>query len=172
MKPMMAGKLAAGIAGMTGAGSMSVFAGASARFTAAHAVPVAIWAVTAGLITVTGAVAALALILAFRQRKLEIESAAELEKARQEMYRTVLEKSAAEPGAAASYRELIIADALHLAVEQNGVHPADQTHRHLYGRGAAAGGSALCRPAFRPHAAHCQGIGGRGDVTDEPARGH
>jgi hypothetical protein len=142
MKPMTVGKLAAGIAGTASAGSMGVLAEALARLAAARAAPAAMWAVMAGLMGVTAAVAALALLLDFRQKKLEIQSVAELEKARQETYRAVLEKSAAEPGNAANYRELIIADALHLAVERNGVRPADQTHRHLYGRGSPAGGSA------------------------------
>ena len=146
---MTVGKLAAGIAGTAGAGSMGVLAEALARVAAARAVPAVMWAVMAGLMAMTAAVAALALLLDFRQKKLEIESAAELEKARQEMYRAVLEKSAAEPGIAASYRELRIADALYLAVERNGIQPADQTHRHLYGRGPTAGGSAL-RRAARP----------------------
>ena len=37
------------------------------------------------------------------------------------MYRVPIEKSAGEPGSATDYRDLILADALHLAVEQNGV---------------------------------------------------
>jgi Co/Zn/Cd efflux system component len=147
MKPMTVGKLAAGIAGTAGAGSMGVLAEALARFAAARTVPAALWAVMAALIGVTAAVAALALLLDFRRKKLEIQSVAVLEQGRQEMYRAVLEKSAAEPGSAASYRELIVADALHLAVERNGVQPADQTHRYLLGRGPASGGSVLGRPS-------------------------
>jgi len=46
---------------------------------------------------------------------------------------SVLEKSAGEPGSAAAYRELIIADALHQAMEQNRMRPADRTHRWPYG---------------------------------------
>lgn len=137
---MTAGKLAAGIAGTADAGSMGVLAEALSRITTAHAVPAGMWAVMAVLIAMTAAVATLGLILDYRQRKLELESAAELEKARQEMYRVVLEKSACEPGSAQSYRELIIADALHLSVERNGAQPADRTHGHLYGRGVPGSG--------------------------------
>jgi len=90
------------------------------------------WVVMAVLAAVTAGVASLGLILNYWQKKLEIESAAELEKNRQEMYRSVLEKSAGEPASAGSYRELIIADALHLAVERNGVRPTDRTHGQLY----------------------------------------
>jgi hypothetical protein len=132
MKLMTAGKVAAGTAG---AGSMGVLAEVLARITAARAVSAAMWAVLAVLIAVPAAVASLGLILDYRQKKLETESTAELQKARQEMYRVVLEKSAGEPGSAASYREIIIADALHLAVERNGAQPADQTHQRLYGSG-------------------------------------
>ena len=53
---MRAGKLPAGIAGTAGAGSMGVLAEAVARFAAARAVPVAMWAVMAALMAVTAAV--------------------------------------------------------------------------------------------------------------------
>jgi hypothetical protein len=142
MKLMTVGKVAGAIAGTTGAGSMAVLAGALVRITAMRAVPTAMWALMAGLITVTAAVTSLALVLDYRKKKLEIESAAEMEKARQEMYRVVLEKSAGEPRNAEAYRELIIADALHLALERNGVQPADQTHGYLYGHGLPGSGPA------------------------------
>jgi hypothetical protein len=142
MKPMTVGKLAAGIAGTTGAGSIGVLAGALARVATAHAVSVAMWVVMAAVIAVPAAVASLALILAYRQKKLEIESAAQLEKARQEMYRELLEKSVADPACAASYRELIDADTEHLSVERNGAWPACQLHEHLHGRGSPGGGPA------------------------------
>jgi hypothetical protein len=150
MKPITAGKLAAGIAGTTGAGSIGVLAGALARIATAHAVPVAVWVVMVAVIAVPAAVASLALILAYRQKKLEIESAAQLEKARQEMYRVLLEKSVADPACAASYRELIDADAEHLSVERDGAQPASQLREHRHGRrpreGGPVSGSALHRP--------------------------
>lgn len=139
MKLMTAGKVAAGTAG---AGSMGVLTEALARVIAARAVPAGMWAVMGALIAAGAAVASLGLILDYRQKKLETESRAELQKARQEMYRVVLEKSADEPASVASYRELIIADALHLAVERNGAQPADQTHGRLYGHGSLEAGSA------------------------------
>lgn len=133
---MTAGKLAAGIVGTTGAGSIGVLTESLVRITAAHAVPWSMWVILAVLIGITAGIASLGLILDYRQKELEIKSAAELTKARQEMYRTVLEKSAGEPTSAASYRDLILADALHLAVERNGAQPADKTHRHLYSQGS------------------------------------
>jgi hypothetical protein len=149
MKPMTVGKLAAGIAGTAGAGSMGVLAEVLSRFAAARAVPPAMWAVLAGLVGATAVVAALALLLDYQRQKLEIQSSAELAKTRQAIYRPLLEKSAADPASAASYRELIIADALHLAVEQNGELPAGQTHHHLLGEGPAPAGAASGRQPGR-----------------------
>ncbi len=60
------------------------------------------WVMMTALIAVPAAVASLALILSYRQRKLEIQSAAELEKTRQEMYRVLSEKSAAESASSAN----------------------------------------------------------------------
>jgi hypothetical protein len=133
MQPMTAGKLAAGMAGTTGVGSMGVLIEALARITTSRPAPACMWVVMAVLITVTAAVAGLGLILDYRQKKLEIETAAGLEKNRQDMYRAILEKSAGDPARAANYRQLMLSDALHLAVERNGAQPADQTHEHLYG---------------------------------------
>jgi hypothetical protein len=136
MQMMTPGRLAAGIAGTTGAGSMGVLAGALVRIAAAHAVPAGMWVVMAVLIAVTAGVASLGLILDYRQKKLETESAAALQQGRQEMYRVVVEKSAGDPGNAMSYRELIIADALHLSVERNGAQLADRMYWHLHGPGS------------------------------------
>jgi hypothetical protein len=55
-----------------------------------------------------------------------------LEAARLAEYRTLVEKSAGEPGSAAHHRELFPADALHFAVE-HGARPAGRTHGQLYG---------------------------------------
>ena len=130
---MTAVKLAAGVAGTAGIGSTGVLAKALVRIAMSHAVPVAMWWVMTLLIAVPAAVASLALILGYRQKKVEIESAADLEKTRQGMYRVLLEKSAGEPASSANYRELIDADALHLSVERSGAQLTDQTHRHLCG---------------------------------------
>jgi hypothetical protein len=80
-------------------------------------------------------VSSLALVLGYRLKKLEVEAQnkkteldQELKKARLEIHKTILEKAAVKPGSAANYRELIIAEALYVAVEQNGAQPAEQTH--------------------------------------------
>ena len=134
------GKIAAGIAGATGTGSAGVSALAVFRMSSAHDVPNGMWVALVALAAATGLVSSLGLILEYRLRKLDIEarskeaqSAAELRKAYQEIHRTVLEKAAGEPGSADSYREIILANALYLSVEQNGVQLADKTHQYLYG---------------------------------------
>jgi hypothetical protein len=141
-----AGKITAGIAGITGTGSLGATAAALARIASAHPVPPGIWVVLASLWAATVMVAGLGLVLDYCRAKLEIaardreaRSRAELQGARLAMYRTVIEKSAGEPGSAADYRGLILADALHLAVEQNGVRPADRTHGQLYSGQTPAG---------------------------------
>ena len=70
-------------------------------------------------------IAVLGLILDHRRKKLESKSAAALTQARQEMYRALLTRWAAEPDHAASYRELIIADSFHLAVERDDRSPRE-----------------------------------------------
>jgi hypothetical protein len=160
MQSMTTGKLAAaGIAGTTGAGSMAVLVEALARITTSRAAPGGMWAAMAVLITVTTVMACLGLILDHLQRRLEIG----LEKSRQEMYRAVLEKSAGEPGSMASYRELILSDALHLAVERNGGwavgRPPCGPGRPGSRRGSQSGVS-------------CPGTRCHDDVTDEPSRRH
>jgi hypothetical protein len=134
------GKIAAGIAGATGTGSAGVSVFAVFRMSSAHDVPDGMWVALVALAAATGLVSSLGLILEYRLRKLDIEarskeaqSAAELRKAYQEIHRAVLEKAAGEPGSADSYREIILANALYLSVEQNGVQLADKTHQHLYG---------------------------------------
>ena len=100
------------------------------RIASAQAVPTGIWAVLAWLSATTVAVAGLSLVLDYERAKLEIEarvgvvrSRADLERARLMVYRGLVEKSAEAAGTAASYRDLVLADALHLAVEQNDVRP-------------------------------------------------
>jgi hypothetical protein len=99
-----------------------------------------LWIVSAALVGAAALISSLSLILDYRLKKLTAQNqdkqataAAELQKERLAIHRTVLEKAAGEPGSAASYRELIIADALHLSVEQNGSRLADRTHERLYG---------------------------------------
>ena len=140
MQSITGGKFLAGIAGTTGTGSLGVLATALFRVSAVRDVPTGMWIALTVLISVTGTVTVLALVLEYKRKKLEIQSrgqeaasAADLKKRRLDGYLTVLEKSAGEPGSAAAYRELIIADALLQAVEQNGTRPADRTHQHLYG---------------------------------------
>jgi hypothetical protein len=86
----------------------------------------------AAVIVVAAIVIVLGMILNYLQRKCQIESAAELAMAQQVTFRAMLEMSASKPDAAAGFRLLILADALHMAVERNGAQPVDQTHRHLY----------------------------------------
>lgn len=134
---MTTGKLAAGVAGTAGAGSIGLLAEALVRITAPPAVPAAIWmTVMMVSLAVPAVVASLALVLGYWLKKFEIQSQVELEKARQEMYRVLLEKSAGEPTYLANYQQLINADALHLSVERNCSQPPwPQAHRHPYGPG-------------------------------------
>lgn len=106
----------------------------------------------------TACVSSLRLILDYRLRKLGVQAASaarqaasDLRLARLRLHRTVLARAAAEPQAAALYRELIIANALYLAVEQHGARLTDQAHRQLYGprvscRGGRPGGPAASPP--------------------------
>lgn len=64
--------------------------------------------------------AGLGMILNYLQKKRQIESATKLSMAQQATYRSMLEMSVLKPGAAAGLRLLILADALHVAVERNG----------------------------------------------------
>ena len=132
-----AGKIAAGTAGITGTGSLGITVAALARISSARTMPTGVWAGMA-LAAATLSLAGLGLILDYRLARLEIatradgaRSQAELEKTRLETYKGLVERSAAQPKSAASYRDLILADALHRAVE-NGLLPADQTHGQLY----------------------------------------
>jgi hypothetical protein len=136
--PTKAGKIATGIAGMTGTSSLGITACALTRIASAQAVPTGIWVVLAWLSTTTAAVAGLGVVLDYERAKLEIaaragavRSRADLEAARLAMYRGLVEKSAEAAGTAARYRDLVLADALHLAVEQNGGQPAGRTAGQL-----------------------------------------
>lgn len=140
VRPPMASKILAGVAGATGTGSIGVLVSTLLRTSSTQQVSAGEWTVLAVLIGMTGLVTVLALVLEHRRKMLEIkasergaEMAAELDRRRLEGYLTVLEKAAGEPDSAAAYRELINADALHQAVEKNGTRPTDRTHQRLYG---------------------------------------
>lgn len=126
------GKITAGIAGAAGTGNLGVTLAALIRPAAAHVLPTGIWIVLAVLSSATVLIAGLGLVLDYRRGRLELGAQAEEQKTRLEMYQTLVEKASGEPGNASSYRDLILADALHLAVEQGAVQPADQTHLRLY----------------------------------------
>lgn len=126
------GKITTAIAGTAGTGSLGVFGIGFYRVLSAHGVPGALWVIAAGMGVAAVLTGSLGLILEYRIRKLELQATTELKKARLDIHRTVVEKAAGEPGSAASYRELILADALYVSVEQNEVQLADKTHHHLY----------------------------------------
>jgi hypothetical protein len=121
------------------AGGFSAVA-VAARAVAGHGLPPVAWATLIILVAGAAVVTGLSLVLDYRRACLEIgvgaaESAARaaLETSRLEIYRNLVGRAAGEPASAASYRGLILADALHMAVEKDKVHPADRTHQHLYG---------------------------------------
>ena len=125
VQSITAGRILAGAVGTTGTGSLGILVTALFRVTGVCNVPAGMWVALTVLIAMTGTITILAIVLEYRRRKLEIQSrhweaaaAADLKKTRMASYLSVLEKSAGEPGSAAAYRELIIADALHQAVEQ------------------------------------------------------
>lgn len=142
MAPSTHGKIAAGIAGTTGTGGLGIIGFAAFRMASAHAVPGGVWTLAVALLAATAVVSSLGLILDYKIKKLTIDSrnkdvqaAAELQQMRLETYRVIMEKAAGEPESAPNYHKLIIADALHLSVEQNGERPADATHAELYRTG-------------------------------------
>jgi len=120
-------KIAFGIAGTTGVSSLGVSALLAVRVMSAHVVPAGAWAALVVLGTAAALVISLRLILDYRLRKLEVDvwsqgarSAAELDKTRLEIHQALVEKASSGPGDAQSYRELILADALYVFVQQNG----------------------------------------------------
>lgn len=135
-------KATAGIIGGTaGTGGLGTTAFALSRLATGHPIPPGLWVVSAALVAASALITSFSLVLDYRLKKLLVQAegtqaatAAELQKERLAIHRTVLEKAAGEPTSAANYRELIIADALHLSVEQNGSQLADRTHAHLYGQ--------------------------------------
>jgi len=134
------GKAAAGLAGVAGTGGFGATAFAVGRMATCHVVPVGLWAVPVSSVAAIVLVTSFSLVLDYKLKKLMVQSqdrqaaaATELQKERLAIHRTVLEKAAGEPASVASYRELIVADSLHLSVEHNGSRPADRTHPHQYG---------------------------------------
>jgi hypothetical protein len=153
-----ASKLVAQLAGTTG--GLGVLIVALLRVTAMRSVPGEMWVALTVLITTTAVVTALALILEYKRKKLEIVAAihakeldADLEKTRLNGYIKLQQKAAADADHAEAYCKLIEADALHQSVE-NGTQPTDQTHGHLYGTRAPGSGAGALRsvpgPASRP----------------------
>jgi hypothetical protein len=157
------GRLTAGIAGGLGTGSAGVFALAAFRLSWGHAAAPGAW--SAGAPGAWGAAAALALagtltgslglVLGYRLRSQELRAATDLTRTRLDMHRVVMEKAAGEPASARSYRELILADAVYLSVEQNRARLPGQARRHLYGRGQRRHRAELPGPARRGHVTDC-----------------
>jgi hypothetical protein len=123
------GKVGAAIAGTTGTSGLGIIGLAVARLYSGHPVPDGIWAISASLVVATALISCLRMILDYRLKKFT----AELQKERLAAHRMMLEKAACEPDSAENYRNLILADALYLSVEQNGSQPTDRTHAQLYG---------------------------------------
>jgi hypothetical protein len=121
------GKVATGVAGTTGMGSVAVSAFAMLRMSQAHAVPGGMWASAVSTAAVAALVASLGIILEYRIRRLQVaarskeaESAAALKRTRLEVLRSITDKATENPEQAQNYRELIRASAAFLSVEQNG----------------------------------------------------
>jgi len=128
------GILAFGIVAATGTSSLGVPAFEILHAASAHQVPGGVWLALITTNAVTALVSSIALVLKYKINKMtiearmkEVQGVAERLEARQQMHRIVLEKAACEPVSASAYRELIIADAVHLSVEKGSPAPAGQT---------------------------------------------
>jgi hypothetical protein len=80
------------------------------------------------LSAMTAVLAGLALVLDYQRAKLEAEARARaarlharLKRDRLAVYRDLLERAADATGSAVAFRDLILADARHLAAEQSGI---------------------------------------------------
>lgn len=153
VSPKRAGKAVAGAAGGLGV------VAAVARAAVSRGLPGGTWVAVVVLAAGITIVAGLALVLDYHRDRLEIaaraaesKARAELQLCRMEMYRDLVGKASGEPASSAGYRALILADALHMAVEEGKASPADRTHGSLYGLGSESGTSS-----------------GRLDVTPGPA---
>lgn len=129
------GILAFGIAGATGTSSLGVTAFGIFHAASAYQLSGGVLLALIATNAVTALVSSIALILKYKINKMTIEArikeaqgVADLQEARQEMHRIVIEKAACEPASASAYLELIIADAVHLSVEQGSPAPADRTN--------------------------------------------
>jgi putative protein kinase ArgK-like GTPase of G3E family len=131
VKLITAGKLAVGVTGTAGAGSMGALVEVLVHIATLHAVSTATWVMVAILAAMPVLVACLGLVVGYRLRRLEVESAADLEKARQEMYRALLEESAATAISSADHRELIDADTMHLLAERSDIQPNGRSYRRI-----------------------------------------
>ena len=134
MPSIRVGKVAAGLSVATGTVTVAMAAPGLGRLASVQTMPPMTWLVLATLLVVAGVIVSLGLILDYRQARLQIETVAELRRARQEMYRVLLEKSTSGQATDMNYRELIAMDALHLAVEGDMPsvaprHEADAPHR-------------------------------------------
>ncbi len=125
--PTTLSKVAAAAATTTGASGLGLAAFAVLRLTPASGRPMAAWAELAALGAAAACVSLVRLVLDYRLKKLDAQlrqraqqAAADLQLTRLQLHRMVLEQAAAQPQLAAAYRELIIANATYLAVEQNG----------------------------------------------------
>jgi hypothetical protein len=129
-------RIIAGFAGTAGTGSVGISGFVLFRSASAHVVLGGAWAAAAVAMPAVAVLAGcLALVLQYRLRKLELRADAEQKKQRLDVHGILLEKASGEPANAQSYRDLIIAEALYLSVEQNGTQLTDKTHQHLYGHG-------------------------------------
>ena len=125
-------KVATGVAGTTGTGSLAVSIFAILRVTSARGVPSGMWVAVAGLGAAAALVISLGLTLEYRLRKLQVEveknaaeSDTELHRTRLKIHQAVLEKASDKPESAREYQDLILASAMYLSVEQNGATLAD-----------------------------------------------
>jgi hypothetical protein len=140
------GKVVAGTAGIVGTSGVGVMVAAVTRAASAQVAPAGMWAVMTSLVASAVAVAGLALVLDYRRSRLQIVARQEEARSRMDLarertmaYLALVEKSVGDPGSAPRYRALILADALHLAVEQNGVRLADLMYGQLNSMGGTEG---------------------------------
>jgi hypothetical protein len=140
------GRVSAGAVATTGVSSLGLTAFAVFRLTAEPGTPAASWAELAGLGAAAACVSSLWLVLDYRLRKLDaqtrgraLQAAAELQLGRLRLHRALMDKAAAQPQLAAAFRELIIANARYLSVEQN-AEPLVSPHQHAPARTLGSAG--------------------------------
>jgi len=138
------GKIIAAVAGTAGTGTAGLSIFLLSRIGSARTISAATWAAPAILAATTVLVTCLGLILEYRLRRLEAghrhqeaQSALDLQKTQHDIYRAVMQKATGEPASVQNYRDLLIAGALYLSVEQNGAQLTDKSHAHLYGQSSS-----------------------------------